>query len=164
MPVWLTPRLTFAVLFLASAGLMAFGYYLQYVEGLEPCPLCMTQRVFIVLAGSTALAGALLAGRPSARRLSGTLVLLFCLAGAGFSSRHVWLQSLPKDQVPACGPSIEYLLDALPVMEALEVLLRGDGNCAEVDWRFLGLSIPAWTLLCFLGMGTTGVWTGWRRV
>jgi disulfide bond formation protein DsbB len=91
-------------------------------------------------------------------------MLLFCLAGAGFSGRHVWLQTLPKDQVPACGPSIEYLLDALPVMEALEVLLRGDGNCAEIDWRFLGLSIPGWTMLCFLGMGGIGLWAGWRRV
>ncbi|MFM7784473.1 MAG: disulfide bond formation protein B [Gammaproteobacteria bacterium] len=164
MPRWLTPRLTFAALFLASAGLMAFGYYLQYVEGLEPCPLCMTQRVFIVTAGLAALAGALLASRPIARRVTGTLVLLLCLAGSGFSGRHVWLQSLPKDQAPACGPSVEYLLDALPVMEALEVLLRGDGNCAEISWTFLGLSIPAWTLLCFLGMGGVGIWAGWRRM
>jgi disulfide bond formation protein DsbB len=91
------------------------------------------------------------------------LVPLLCLAGSGFAGRHVWLQSLPEDQVPACGPSVDYLLDNFPLSEALQILLRGNGNCAEVDWSLLGLSIPGWTLLAFIGIGVIAGWNGWRR-
>jgi disulfide bond formation protein DsbB len=157
------PRIVFLLLFLVTAGLMAFGYYLQYVVGLEPCPLCMTQRVFIVAAGLMCLFAAVLGSRPGIRRSAGMLVPLLCLAGSGFAGRHVWLQSLPEDQVPACGPSVDYLLDNFPLSEALQILLRGNGNCAEVDWSLLGLSIPGWTLLAFIGIGVIAGWNGWRR-
>jgi disulfide bond formation protein DsbB len=155
-------RLVFALLFAVCAGMMAFGYYLQYVVGLTPCPLCMTQRVFIVLVGLTALCAALHGPARTGQRVYAGIGGLFCLVGSAFSVRHVWLQSLPGDQVPACGPSIDYLLETLPPIEALEVLLRGDGNCAVVDWSFLGLSIPAWTLIAFIGLTTTLLWNGWR--
>lgn len=158
------PRIVFLLLFLFTAGLMGFGYYLQYVVGLEPCPLCMTQRVFIVASGLMCLFAAALGARNGVRRAAGLLVPLLCLAGGGFAGRHVWLQSLPADQVPACGPSVDYLLDNFPLSEALEILLRGNGNCAEVDWTLLGLSIPAWTLLAFIGIGLVAAWNGWRRI
>ncbi len=154
-----TPRLVLLALFLFAAGLMGFGYYLQYVVGLEPCPLCMTQRVFIVAAGLAALLAAIF----NAHRTGAVVVALMCLAGSGFAGRHVWLQSLPEDQVPACGPSVDYLLNNFPISEALEILLRGNGNCAQIDWTLLGLSIPAWTLLAFIGMASVALWNGWRR-
>ncbi len=157
------PRIVFLLLFLFTAGLMAFGYYLQYVVGLEPCPLCMTQRVFIVASGLMCLFAAVLGTRLGVRRSAGVVVPLLCLIGSGFSGRHLWLQSLPEDQVPACGPSVDYLLDNFPVSEALEILLRGNGNCAQVDWSLFGLSIPGWTLLAFIGIGATAAWNGWRR-
>jgi len=116
-----------------------------------------------VSAGLVCLLGAVLGTRAGARRAAGVLVPLLCLAGAGFAGRHVWLQSLPADQVPACGPSVDYLLDNFPLVEALEILLRGNGNCAEVDWTLLGLSIPGWTLLAFIGIGAVAGWNGWRR-
>lgn len=160
LPAWLTSRMLFLGLFLACAGLMAFGYYLQYAVGLEPCPLCMTQRVFIVSVGLTGLFGAVHGPRGAGGvRAYGLTGLLFCLVGGAFSVRHVWLQSLPADQLPACGPSIDYILDTFPPMEALEVLLRGNGSCAVIDWSFLGLSIPAWTLVAFTGMALALVWT-----
>jgi disulfide bond formation protein DsbB len=157
------PRLVFLGLFLFTAGLMAFGYYLQYVVGLEPCPLCMTQRVFIVASGLVCLFAAALGARSGVRRAAGVLVPLLCVAGSGFAGRHLWLQSLPEEQVPACGPSVDYLLDNFPLLEALEILLRGNGNCAEVDWALLGISIPGWTLLAFIGIGVAAAWNGWRR-
>lgn len=162
LPGWMTPRTVFLGLFLVCAGMMGFGYYLQYAEGLEPCPLCMTQRVFIVAAGLVALGGAAFGTTRGRRRVAGALVVLMCVVGGGFSSRHLWLQMLPEDQVPACGPSIDYILDSFPPMEALEILLRGNGNCAEIDWSFLGLSIPAWTLLAFIGLAVVAAWNGWR--
>lgn len=154
-----TPRLVLLALFLFAAGLMGFGYYLQYVVGLEPCPLCMTQRVFIVGAGLAALLAAIF----DARSTGAVAVALMCLTGSGFAGRHVWLQSLPEDQVPACGPSVDYLLNNFPISEALEILLRGNGNCAQIDWTLLGLSIPVWTLLAFIGMAAVAIWNGWRR-
>lgn len=158
LPFRIGSRTVFAALFLACVALMAVGYYLEYVVGLEPCPLCITQRFFIVAAGLTALAAALHAPGPGGLRAYAAGTVLFCAAGAGFASRHVWLQSLPADQAPACGPGIGYILETFPPLEALEVLLRGDGNCAEVDGSLLGLSIPAWTLLAFIGMGALAVW------
>jgi disulfide bond formation protein DsbB len=139
---------------------MCFGYYLQYVVGLEPCPLCMTQRVFIVATGLTALAGAIHGPRTaSGVRVYSGIAILFAAVGSGFSSRHVWLQSLPADQLPACGPSIDYILDTFPIAEALEVLLRGNGSCAIIEWSFLGLSIPAWALVAFAGFIAALGWT-----
>lgn len=162
IPAWLTSRLLFLGLFLLCSGMMGFGYYLQYAVGLEPCPLCMTQRVFIVAVGLTGLVGALHAPRGAAGvRAYALLATVFCLVGSAFSARHVWLQSLPAEQAPACGPSIDYILDTFPLMEALEVLLRGNGSCAVVDWSFLGLSIPAWTLVAFAGILLALIWTAW---
>lgn len=162
LPARFTSRTIFAALFIACAAMMGFGYYLQYALGLEPCPLCMTQRVFLVAVGLTAALAALHAPGARGVRIYAGLTLLFCITGAGFASRHLWLQSLPASQVPACGPSIDYILDTLPPLEALEVLLRGNGSCAEVVWRFLGLSIPGWTLLAFTAFAALAVWTAWR--
>ena len=150
MPAWITSRLLFLGMFIACAGMMGVGYWMQYGLELEPCPLCMTQRVFIVLTGLTGLLAALHGPGRTGTRVYGALAMLFALTGGGFSSRHLYLQSLPPDKAPACGPSIDYILDTFPLMDALEVLLRGNGNCAEVDWSFLGISIPGWTLVGFL--------------
>ena len=161
IPSWFSSRLLFLGLFLACAGLMGFGYYLQYVLHLEPCPLCMTQRVFIVATGLTGLIAALHGPGRAGLRAYALGGMLFSVVGGAFSTRHVWLQSLPADQVPACGPSIDYILDTFPLMEALEVLLRGNGSCSEITWSFLGLSIPGWTLVAFAGMALSLAWTAW---
>lgn len=162
--MWLpSSRLTFFVLFLGCAGLMAVGYYMQYAMGLQPCALCMTQRAFIVAVGVVALLAGLFNLGAAGRKVFSVLGMLFAAIGGYFSSRQLYLQSLPADQVPACGPSVDYLLDNFPFMEALEVLLRGDGNCAEVSWSFLSLSIPAWTLVAFAGLVIINLWQFVRK-
>lgn len=158
-----SPRLTFFIIFLGCTGLILTGLYMQYFMDLYPCPLCITQRVFIVAVGLTALLAFLINPGRGRRRVFGVLGILFAMLGGSFSIRQLWLQSLPEDQVPACGPDIAYLLDNFPLMDALSVLLRGDGNCAEVVWTFLGISIPGWTLVAFVGLMGFNLWQVLRR-
>ncbi len=157
------PRPLFLLLFLFCCGLMAYGFYLQYVEGLQPCPLCMTQRLFIVLCGLFGLLAFLHNPARMGIRIYAFFITLSGLFGAGFAGRQLWLQSLPADQAPACGPSLEYMFDVLPFTEAMQALMMGDGNCAQVVWTFLGLSMPGWTFICFSGFAVFGLWTMLRR-
>lgn len=156
-------RITFLLLFLGCVGLMLTGFYMQYVMELYPCPLCITQRVFIVAVGLTGLLGFIINPKGVGRKILGALGLLFSIGGGAFAARHVWLQSLPPDQMPACGPDIAYLLENFPLMDALSVLLRGDGNCGEVSWSFLGISIPGWTLVAFVGLAAFNIWQILRK-
>ena len=155
---WLTSRTIFLGLFTASAAMIGVAYWMQNHLHLVPCPLCMTQRVFVVAVGITSLAATLHGAGFVGTRVYATLIFLWSVAGGGFSSRHLWLQSLPADQIPECGPSIDYILETFPPMEILEVLLRGSGDCAKVDWSFLGVSIPGWTLLGFVMIALSAAW------
>lgn len=157
MPTFLSSRLLFLALFLGCSGMMGFGFYLQYADGLEPCPLCMSQRVFIVAVGVCGLLAALHNPARTGIRVYGVLSLMFAVIGGSISTRHIWLQSLPPDQAPACGPSVEYILDAFPLKDAIKIMLSGDGNCAEVTWTFLTLSIPQWTLVAFVGLAAIAI-------
>ena len=156
-------RLTFLIIFLGCTSLILTGFYMQYFMDLYPCPLCITQRVFIVAVGLSALLAFLINPGRSGRKVFGVVGILFAMLGGSFSIRQLWLQSLPEDQVPACGPDIAYLLDNFQLMDALSVLLRGDGNCAEVVWTFLGISIPGWTLVAFVGLIGFNLWQVLRR-
>lgn len=131
---------------------MAIAFYFQYVMGLEPCPLCMMQRGAVIAVGGVALVAALHNAKAWGMRIYALLLLLFASAGAALSIRHLWLQSLPEGQAPACGPSFEYMMDAYPLMQVLKIAMQGTGDCAKVVWQFLGLSIPGWMLLAFAGM------------
>jgi len=136
--------------------LIAIALYMQYFMELIPCALCMTQRVFIIAVGVIALIAWLHASISSlgnaGLRVYNLLGMLMAIIGGAFSLRHLWLQSLPEDLAPACGPSLSYLLDTVPFFEALTVLLKGDGNCAEISWSLLGVTIPGWTLVAFIGL------------
>ncbi len=136
--------------FLACAGGLGFAYLLEYAFGLAPCPLCILQRVAMLATGLGFLAGA--AHNPAAwgRWVYSLLALLGAGVGVAIAGRHVWLQHLPADQVPACGPPLDYMLEILPFTEVMRVVLRGDADCAKVDAAFLGLSLPAWTLIAFV--------------
>lgn len=126
--------------------LLAFGYYLQYVQGLEPCPLCLVQRGFFYLVMAAFLAAAV-HGR--AVVVYSSLVVLFALGGAATAARQLWLQSLPPDKVPQCGPDLYFMLENFPLSRTLEKLFSGTGECAVVDWSFLGLSIAGWSFAWF---------------
>jgi len=115
--------------------------------GLTPCPLCMMQRLWIAIVGLTAYASLFHNPRWGIYPLIGCLA---AMVGGGFSIRQLWLQSLPPDQVPACAPDLQYMLEVFPLSDVLIAMTSGTGDCAEVAWSLLGFSIPAWTLLGFL--------------
>ena len=145
-------RLTSLILAAGCLGLIAVGLYMQHVLGLQPCALCITQRIFIIAVGLTAFAAFIHNPKNTGRRIYGGVGMLLALIGGYFSNHHMWLQGLPADEAPACGPGLDYIFDTFPLQEAITVLLRGDGNCAEVVWSLMGLSIAGWTLVAFIGL------------
>lgn len=147
--------------FLACAALLGYGYYLQYVQGLEPCPLCMFQRVALMVLGGVFLLAFLHGPRGWGGKVYALLLLLAAGSGAALATRHVYLQNLPPDQVPECGPDLEFLMDVFPLKDVVLTVLQGSGSCAEISWQFLGLTIPAWTLVMFIGLGLVGVVRNW---
>ncbi len=163
--MWLPkPRTTYLLLFICIVGLMSYGLYSQYVNGLEPCPLCMTQRFFYCLMGVLALLAWLQHPKVWGNRVYAGLISLSGVGGIASAGRQVWLQHLPAEQVPACGPSLSYMFDVLPWQQTLQALLTGDGNCAEVVWQWWGLSMGEWSLLWFIALTGVAVWQGWRKV
>jgi len=131
-------------------GAMAYAYYLQYFEYLDPCPLCIFDRVFLLgILICLVIASIHNPGR-NGQRIYAAFALLFSLGGITSAGRHVWLQHLPADQVPACGPGLNYLLDAFPLGQVFEMVFRGSGECAEIHWQFFGFTLPEVTLLMFI--------------
>ncbi|PIE38929.1 MAG: disulfide bond formation protein B [Gammaproteobacteria bacterium] len=160
-----TPRITFfSMTALTVIGMLFAVLYLEGALNLQACPLCMTQRVFLIAGGTIAFIAALHNSRGIMHRVYAALALLMFGTGAAVAGRHIWLQSLPEDQAPACGPSLEYMLEALPFSETVRLVLMGDGNCADVVWTFMGMSIPMQTLLLFLFMCLLCLWQLLRRV
>jgi disulfide bond formation protein DsbB len=131
---------------------MSFGFYLQYFQGLEPCVLCMVQRLFFTLLGLTALIAVLQNPARIGTRIYAFFTALFSACGAGIAGRQIWLQHLPPDKVPECGPDLFFMLETYPLTEALMTALKGTGDCAEVVWTFLGFSIPEWAIVIFIGI------------
>ena len=158
MKLDLTPRLGYAAGFLVSGGFIAYALYLQYYEYQNPCPLCIMQRVVYIALMVVFLIGALHGPRRFGAAIYSTLLVVISLVGAGIASRHVWLQHLPKDKVPECGPGLSYMLDRFPLFDALAKIFRGSGECAEVDWKFLGFSIAEWSLVWFILFGAFAVY------
>jgi disulfide bond formation protein DsbB len=152
---WLTSRKAFALAALACALLLGYGYYLQYGEGLQPCPLCLVQRGFFYAVAAVCIVAAL-HGRWA--RFYGVLAALSAAGGAAAAGRQVWLQHLPPDKVPQCGPDLFFMLDNFPLSRTLKTLVSGTGECAVVDWTFLGLSIAEWSLLWFIALFALFAW------
>jgi disulfide bond formation protein DsbB len=149
---------------LLCAGLVAYALYSQQFQGLTPCPLCIFQRVGIsALAVSLLLAALPGQEQIALRRIAGTLVLVVALSTAAVSVRHLYIQHLPEGQVPVCGASLNYMLDAFPLTDVLRKVLTGSGECHKVDWTFLGLAMPAWVLVWTLALGCIGFSLSWRR-
>lgn len=150
--------------FLACAGMMAYALYAEHVLLLMPCPLCVFQRMAVISLGAVFLVAALHNPAATGRRVYAGLVLLAGGAGAIVAGRHVWLQNLPPDEVPSCGPGFDYIIDSFPLSEALSLIFSGSGECASIDWQFLGLSMPAWVLISILLLSAGGIWNNLRRV
>lgn len=145
--------------FLCCVGLMAAAYYFEYIEFLDPCPLCMVQRLATVLVGVGFLA-AFFVEPKGGWWLRGALIFTAAAVAFGIwaATHHIWLQGLPPEEAPACGPGFDYLMETLPLTELLKIMLQGDGNCAEISWEFWGLSMPAWLRLWFVGFGAATAW------
>jgi disulfide bond formation protein DsbB len=156
----LSIRAAFALAALACALLLSFGYYLQYFRGLDPCPLCLVQRGFFYAVLAICLVGAL-HGR--ARGVYALTAFAFAGGGAAVASRQVWLQHLPADKVPQCGPDLYFMLENFPLSQTLQRLIAGTGECAVVDWTFLRLSIAEWSLAWFVGLALYALWLAFRR-
>ncbi len=146
-------RVCFGIGFLVCAGLIGFALYLQHVLGEDPCPLCIFQRVAVIALGAVFLIAAIHNPGRTGVLAYALLGLVTAGVGAAIAARHVWLQHLPRDQVPECGPGLDYIMQAFPLSKALRMVLQGSGECAEVGWRFLTLSIPEWTLIFFVLLG-----------
>ena len=148
---FITPRSWNVTLALLVALLLAYALYVQHGMLLQPCPLCILQRVAFAWMGVFALLAALHNPRSVGWRWGYNIVIIAGgLAGVLIAGRHLWLQSLAADKVPGCGPGLNYMLDNFPLTEVWNNILYGSGSCAEVDWQFLGLSMPAWTLLWYV--------------
>jgi disulfide bond formation protein DsbB len=136
--------------------LLSVAFYLQYVQEMEPCPLCYFQRAVIIV-----LAGLLLLARVLPKHLLLGLFSVASVTGMGLSARHIYIQNLPAEQVPACGQGITYMLESLPFFDVVTKVLKGSGECAKRD-LFLGLTLPTWTLMFFISALLFGVWQ-WQR-
>jgi protein dithiol:quinone oxidoreductase len=153
-------RLWFFLGFIGCCCLLAIGAYMQFVEELEPCPLCISQRLAILATGIVFLFAAL---HDRAHKFYAILGAASALIGAGISARHVWLQHLPPDQVPECSPGLEYVFQHFPLADTIKLMLTGTGECSEIEGFFLGLTIPGWTLIAFLMLTLFSLATIWLK-
>jgi disulfide bond formation protein DsbB len=145
-------------------GLMSYALYEQHVVGLEACPLCILQRIALMTLGAVFAVAALHAPRGAGARVYAVLGGLAALTGMGISGWHVRLQNLPPSEVPSCGPGFDYIMDAFGWLGGLRMIFTGSGECAVVNWEFLGLSMPAWVFVWFVALGALVVTTNWSRL
>jgi disulfide bond formation protein DsbB len=156
-------RVGFLLGFLASAVILGYALYAQFHLGLEPCPLCIFQRLAFGALGIVFLLGGLHAPKSMwARRVYVGVGSIAALVGLGVAGRHVWLTHLPEDQVPACGPPLSFMMESNPLTDVIKQVLTGSGQCAKIDWTFLGLSMPAWSLASFIALSVWLLWVGLR--
>jgi len=161
-------RLVCGLIFLACAGLLAFAiFYLQGQLYLDPCPMCILQRYFFIAVGGVALAGAIHDPDFRGRRAYGAVMGLFALGGGAVAARHIWVQYFPPPSGGCAAGDLDYLINTFSLAQALPKIFAGSGECSEVKWRFLTLSIPEWALVWFAGLAVFGLFAllkpGWFR-
>ena len=149
--------------FLACTGMMGYALYAEHVLMLMPCPLCVFQRLAVISLAVVFLLATLHNPGGWGRRVYAALILVAAGGGIGVAGRHVWLQNLPPDKVPSCGPGFDYIIDSFPLADALKLIFSGSGECASIDWNFLGLTMPAWVVIAILVVGSFGLWNNLRR-
>jgi protein dithiol:quinone oxidoreductase len=143
--------------FAVCAGLLGYALYAQFAMGLDPCPLCIFQRIGILLLGLAFLAAALHHPRAGGRLAYAALIGLAALTTVAVAARHLYVQSLPPGSLPSCGAPLSMLLKFTPVWQVIRKVLTGSGECGQVNWRFLGLAMPAWVLIWAALLGVIGV-------
>ena len=156
MVLFLSARRFHGLVASAAFFLLVVAFYMEYQMGLEPCPLCMLQRIIFLCIGLVSLVSSL-TNSLGVRRTSSWIVVVLSLAGAALAIRHLYLQNIPADQLPACLPGLSYMFEVFPWQEIMQAMIMGTGECGDVVWTFLGLSIPGWTLVAFIGMAVTNL-------
>lgn len=157
-----SPRRWFFALSVLCSGMLGFGFYLQNVKGIEPCPLCILQRYAFVGIAVIAFIAAVHNAKGLMRSIYGGIIALIALAGGGVAARQIYLQLNPPTEI-SCGPDLAYMVNTFPLSDLLPKLFRGDGDCAQIDWTFLGFSIAQWALLWFSIIAIIGIWQMLRR-
>lgn len=142
---------------------MGFALFAQHVLLLDPCPLCVLQRVAVIGLGIVFLIAALHDPSGWGRRAYAASLAVIAAAGAGVAGWHFRLQNLPHDEVPACGPGLDYMLENFPLGDAMKMVFKGSGECADVVWQLLGISMPGWVFIAIAGLGVAGVWNNLRK-
>lgn len=159
----ITRRAGNALGFLACAALMAYALYAEHVLGLEPCPLCIFQRVAVIALGVLFLAAALHNPARGGARVYAALQLVAVVGGLLISGRHVWIQAQPPGTVAACGAGLDYLMEIMPLTQVITKVLTGSGECGAVDWTFLGLSMPWWVAISLVVLGAWAAMVNFRE-
>ncbi len=156
-------RIIYLIGFIGCTILMATALYFQYVMELEPCPLCIVQRISFVLIGALSLVAFFHNPDGWGNKVYGIAGAILAAAGAAVAARHVWLQNLPPELVPECGPGLDYMLRVFPIGQVFGMVFKGSGECAEVAWQFMGLSIPGWTLVAYVVIAVIALYQAFRR-
>jgi len=141
---------------LAAFAMLAFALYAEKVLGLPPCPLCMFQRAAVLALGLVFVVAAVHDPGKAGGRVYAVLLLIAAGAAVAVAARHVYVQSLPPGTVPACGASLDFMLETFPLLDVVRRVMTGGGECARIDWQFLGLSMPAWVLVLSAVLGIWG--------
>ncbi|MCS3745705.1 MULTISPECIES: disulfide bond formation protein B [unclassified Xanthomonas] len=156
-------RAQFLLGFVACAGLLAYAIYVQLHLGLEPCPLCIFQRIAFAALAVVFLLGALHGPRAAGgRKVYGVLGFIAAGVGMGIAARHVWVQIRPKDMMSSCGPPLSFLSETMGPFEVFRTVLTGTGDCGNIDWRFLGLSMPMWSMVWFVALALWALYAGFK--
>jgi disulfide bond formation protein DsbB len=149
--------------FLASFGLVAFALYIQQKHNLEPCPLCISQRIAFMVLGSIFLLAALHNPAQVGRRLYGLLQFAASATGAGIAARHIWIQANPEKVMAECGVGFDYLFESFPMQKALQLIFKGTGECSSIDWTWLGMTIPQLSLVAFSALAVFAILLAFLR-
>jgi len=146
----------------ACIGALGFALFAQYGLQFTPCHLCIFQRVEVLALGVVFLVAALHDPGVAGARVYGVAIGIVSLATAVTAGRHVWIQMQPPGSVPGCGADLAFMLDVLPVMQVIIKVFKAGGECAKVDFSFLGVSMPGWVLVFAIVVGAVGVWGNWK--
>lgn len=160
---FLNHRNTHVLFFLSCSALVLIAIYIEPFKSLDPCPMCMMQRVIFIVIAAFSLLAAIHNPSSWGRKVYASLTGLVALGGSAVAIRQLWLQSLPEERVPACGPGLDFMLEVFPLMEVLEMALRGTGDCAKVQWSLFRLTIPAWSLIAFVGIALLSIFLLMRK-
>lgn len=165
--MYISNRVFFAIISSSCLGLLAYGYFLEFFEDLLPCPMCIFQRLCYMAIALVSLIAVIQAPQRTGGITYGVLVIMLSSIGASIAARQTWLQHIPQELVPECGPGLEFMLEMYPLLETVERALLGTGDCAAVSWTFISMSIAEWSLVCFIGLLVVALYqtiSNWRAM